>query len=177
MIYNFELTDCLNEIVLENDSKYLSEDDELQLYDMCIYLMSELIEENPTLITEANFEELFEENIHELVHSHFMDSLYYTEEAEEEIDELIEYSKNDFFKYIIPLRSYPSTLILEHPDVEKISREIDILRNKYQPAQRTKEWYMNRYNLITASNAYKIFESQATQNQLIYEKIQIFLNL
>ena len=170
MIYNFDLIDCLDEIIPENDTKYLSEDDELELYDMCIYLMSELIENNPTLITDPNFNELFEENIHELVHSHFMDSVYYTEDAEEEIDELIEYSKTDFFKYIIPPRSYPSTLILQLPNIEKMSQQIDILRNKHQPTQRTKEWYMNRYNLITASNAYKIFESQSTQNQLIYEK-------
>jgi hypothetical protein len=78
MIYNFDLIDCLDDIIPENDAKYLSEDDELELYDMCIYLMSELIDNNPTLITEPNFNELFEENINELVHLHFMDSVYYT---------------------------------------------------------------------------------------------------
>jgi putative phage-type endonuclease len=46
------------------------------------------------------------------------------------------------------------------------------LRNMPQPAQRTNEWYQFRHNLITASNAYKAFESQATKNQLIYEKCQ-----
>ena len=38
--------------------------------------------------------------------------------------------------------------------------------------QRTEEWYLFRHNLITASNAYKVFESQSTINQLIYEKCQ-----
>ena len=41
-----------------------------------------------------------------------------------------------------------------------------------QPAQRTPEWYAFRRNLITASNAYKAFESQSSRNQLIYEKCQ-----
>ena len=44
------------------------------------------------------------------------------------------------------------------------------MRNKPQPEQRTDEWYLVRHNLITASNAWKCFESQSNQNQIIYEK-------
>jgi putative phage-type endonuclease len=46
------------------------------------------------------------------------------------------------------------------------------LKSKPQPEQRTNEWYEFRHNLITASNAYKAFESDAMKNQLIYEKCQ-----
>ena len=46
-----------------------------------------------------------------------------------------------------------------------------------QPNQRTDEWYAFRNNLITASNAYKIFESNAQQNSLIYEKCNSNLSL
>ena len=137
---------------------------------MCSYLMYEFIQQHPTIITESNFEEIFDDNIDEIVHSHFIDSIYYTEDAEEEVDEMIEYCKNDFFKYIILPRSYSSSIILHEPNIEKITEQINILRSKPQPIQRTKEWYSDRYNLITASNAYKIFESQAMKNQLIYEK-------
>jgi putative phage-type endonuclease len=168
--YNFDLPDCLDEIVPDKNIKYLSEEDELELYEMCNYLMYEFIQQNPTIITEPNFEEIFDDNINEIVHSHFIDSIYYTEDAEEEVDEMIEYCKNDFFKYIILPRSYSSSIILHEPNIEKIKEQINILRSKPQPIQRTKEWYSDRYNLITASNAYKIFESQAMKNQLIYEK-------
>ena len=41
---------------------------------------------------------------------------------------------------------------------------------KTRISQRTTEWYQFRHKLITASNAYKAFESQAQKNQLIYEK-------
>lgn len=167
---DFNLIDCLDEIVPDENIKYLSEDDELELYEMCNHLMYEFIQHHPTIMSEPNFHELFDENIDEMVHLHFIDSIYYTDEAEEEIDEIIEHCKHDFFKYIIPPRSYPSSIILNHPIIHKISEQIDILRNKPQPTQRTPEWYANRYNLITASNAYKIFESQAMKNQLIYEK-------
>jgi putative phage-type endonuclease len=50
--------------------------------------------------------------------------------------------------------------------------KIEYLRTLPQPVQRTPEWYLFRHNLITASNAYKAFESQSTVNQLIYEKCQ-----
>ena len=168
--YNFDLPDCLDEIFSDKNIKYLSEEDELELYEMCSYLMYEFIQQHPTIITESNFEEIFDDNIDEIVHSHFIDYIYYTEDAEEEVDEMIEYCKNDFFKYIILPRSYSSSIILHEPNIEKITEQINILRSKPQPIQRTKEWYSDRYNLITASNAYKIFESQAMKNQLIYEK-------
>jgi putative phage-type endonuclease len=64
--------------------------------------------------------------------------------------------------------------MLETNDVELdvIEQKIQRLRDIPQPVQRTPEWYQFRWNLITASNAWKAFESQSTINQLIYEKCQ-----
>jgi putative phage-type endonuclease len=70
----------------------------------------------------------------------------------------------------MPPRSYSNTIILEDPHNNYITQQINVLRNKPQPIQRTKEWYEFRHNLITASNAYKAFENQKVKNQLIYEK-------
>ena len=47
---------------------------------------------------------------------------------------------------------------------------VNHIENKPQPDQRTKEWYEFRYNLITASNAWKALKSQAAINQLVVEK-------
>lgn len=175
--YDFNLPDCLEEIIPDENVKYLSDEDEVELYEMCIYLMYEFIQQNPTMITEPNFEEIFDDDINEIIHLHFIDSIHYTEDAEEEVNEIIQYCKNDFFEYIIPPRSYLSSIILHKPNIVQLTEKIDILRNKPQPAQRTSEWYSNRYNLITASNAYKIFESQAMKNQLIYEKCKPLASL
>lgn len=38
------------------------------------------------------------------------------------------------------------------------------------PAQRTPEWYLHRYNMLTASNLYKALGTESTKNSLIYEK-------
>lgn len=53
---------------------------------------------------------------------------------------------------------------------EKMKKKIEYLESVYQPEQRTDEWYQHRHGLITASSVWKVFGSQSTQNQLIYEK-------
>ena len=167
-----ELIDITEQIVPEEDPKFFNDEESLELYQMCIYLMDEFIKNHPKLISEPDFDEIFDENITELMHSHFDFDIFYTEEAEEEMEEIIEHTKNNFFNGYIPPRSYPESIILKEPDKDILTQQINILRNKPQPIQRTKEWYEFRHKLITASNAYKAFENQTTQNQLIYEKCQ-----
>jgi putative phage-type endonuclease len=63
-----------------------------------------------------------------------------------------------------------SKIELETDVIRKMTQKIKILREKPQPDQRTPEWYARRNNLITASAASKAFGSQASINQLVYEK-------
>ena len=172
MTENTDLLDITEQIIPEEDPRFFNDEESLEIYQTCIHLMEEFIADNPKIISEPDFDEIFDENIQELMHSHFDFDIFYTEESQEEMEEIIEHSKTDFFKDHMPPRSYPDTIILEEPDHEYIKEQLDILRNKPQPTQRTKEWYEFRHNLITASNAYKAFENQTTQNQLIYEKCQ-----
>jgi len=167
-----ELIDITENIIPEEDLKYFNDEESLELYQTCIHMMEEFIKENPKIITEPDFQEIFDENIEELMNSHFDFDIFYTEEAEEEMDEIIEKAKNDLFEDFIPPRSYPNTIILKEPNYKLISEKINRLKNKPQPEQRTPQWYQFRHNLITASNAYKAFENQTTKNQLIYEKCQ-----
>uniref|UniRef100_A0A6C0D6K6 YqaJ viral recombinase domain-containing protein n=1 Tax=viral metagenome TaxID=1070528 RepID=A0A6C0D6K6_9ZZZZ len=53
-----------------------------------------------------------------------------------------------------------------HTIAQKIGRLLSIS----QPEQRSKEWYEQRNNMITASNIYKLLGSKAQYNSLIYEK-------
>jgi hypothetical protein len=162
-----KLTNIIDEIEAEEDVQYFSEEDTLELYDNCIYLMEEFMKDNIKIITDPDFDDIFDENITEMMSALFEDDLFYNDDAEDELDEIILEAKTDFFKNYMPPRSYPDTRILGVPDYDYIEEQLNVLRNKPQPAQRTKEWYHFRHNLITASNAYKAFESQATQNQLI----------
>lgn len=53
-----------------------------------------------------------------------------------------------------------------------IVKNLELVREKdaSQPEQRTKEWYENRYNLLSASSIWKAIGTQKQQNSLIYEK-------
>lgn len=71
-------------------------------------------------------------------------------------------------KFGISIQSNKWTL----KDIPNLTSKIQYLKDLPQPQQRTEEWYKYRYNLITASNAYKALGSIASQNSLIYEKCQ-----
>lgn len=165
-----ELVDVTEILVPEEEPNFFNDEETLEIYETTMHIMEEFVNEHPTLITEPDFEDTFDENINELMHAHFDYDIFYTEDAEEEMEDIIEHAKNDFYNNIMPRRSYPSTLILKEPNVPQITKQLEYLRNKPQPLQRTNEWYEFRYNLITASNAYKAFENDTVQNQLIYEK-------
>jgi putative phage-type endonuclease len=165
-----ELTDILHTINSE-DIHYFNHDETIEIYDTCIHIMEEFIENNPKIISEPEFDDIFDENIYELMHSTFDYDIYYTDEAQEELEEIISYAREYFFKTYMPPRSYSESIILNNSlDYDYITKQIDYLHSKPQPVQRTKEWYNFRRNLITASNAYKAFENDTIKNQLIYEK-------
>ncbi len=171
-INDAELIDITDLIIPDEDTPYFNVDESMELYQTCLHLMEEFIRDNPTVITEPDFEDMFNENISELMHAHFELDIFYNDDAEDEMEDIIEHAKQEFFNYFIPPRSYPDTIILNDVNIGFVDNQLVILRNKPQPVQRTKEWYEFRHGLITASNAFKAFESQTVQNQLIYEKCQ-----
>ena len=82
-------------------------------------------------------------------------------------------SNNIIYKYFIPVRSYPTSFIRVQQNENKknnLDRKISMLKNIPQPEQRTEEWYKFRHTTLTASSIWKIFYSESSQNQLIYEK-------
>ena len=78
-------------------------------------------------------------------------------------------------KFVVPPREYPGSFIrVEQSDRLKarIAAKIEDLKSIPQPEQRTRAWYKFRHETLTASNIWKIFGSESTQNQLIYSKCQ-----
>ena len=171
-----ELDNIIDEIKADDNVKFFNEESALELYNTCLYLMEEFIRNNPKLITDPDFDDIFEDNIEELMFAQFEDDIFFNNDAEDELEDIILEANIDFFKEFMPIRSYEDARILLKPDYDYIGEQLTVLRGKPQPAQRTPEWYQFRHNLITASNAYKAFDSQATKNQLIYEKCQPLTN-
>ena len=87
------------------------------------------------------------------------------------IQELYNDISERFYEEIAPFRASVGPVGCASSVVsEMMTQKIQTLREKPQPDQRTPEWYARRNNLITASAASKAFGSQASVNQLIYEK-------
>lgn len=76
----------------------------------------------------------------------------------------------------IPKRSYPDSHSVGEIDYKHITQIISTLSNRYQPAQRTPEWYEYRHSMMTASNIYKALGSDALINSLIFDKCKPFDN-
>jgi putative phage-type endonuclease len=83
------------------------------------------------------------------------------------------------FKFYIPRRSYDKTYIIKDScnqsinltiNFNKIRNQLNYLKNIVQAEQRSDEWYIFRRSTLTASNIYKIFQSDYSQSQLIIEK-------
>ena len=74
-----------------------------------------------------------------------------------------------FMKHGCP-RSYEESVVLSPPIDNIITKQLTKIKNKYQPEQRTVDWYTFRWDGLTASNLWKIFDTQSSINSLIYSK-------
>ena len=126
-----------------------------------LHLCYDYIDLNPTSISDPNFEENMINDIFDLL----------SNIDEEYIDDLLDISLPIFYDCLYPNRS-EDNICFQQTDLQKKETQFKLERinNIIQPQQKTPEWYYIRQNLITASNAYKIFESTCQQNSLIYEK-------
>ena len=129
---NYEMIDVTDSIIPEENQKYFNDEESIELYNTCIHLMEEFITDNPTLVSEPDFEDIFDENIQDLMHSHFDLDIFYTDDVEDEMEDIIEHAKKHIYTYFMPPRSYPDTIILDDPDIDFINEQIDVLRKKPQ---------------------------------------------
>ena len=176
-----ELLNILDLLEFEDEPSIVDEKNALDLVESALYLMEDYMNENPTAISEPDFEENLLDDIKEIFYIQFEEEILNSEYVEDDINELLEYAFSIFITTFYPERSL-NTEEITVVQSEKYNRnkiiqdKIEHIKKKPQPEQRTEEWYSFRHNLITASNAYKAFESQNTINQLIYEKCQPLKN-
>jgi len=171
------LEDIMDTLVFEDEPNIFNEEYSIELIETALHLMEEFMEENPTVISEPNFHDLLLEEIKDLFYTqmeyHILDSDY----IEDDMNDLLEDAFNIYITTFHPERSLEhnedeGVLEIYKEETNIIEKKIQRLRDIPQPVQRTPEWYQFRWNLITASNAWKAFETQNTINQLIYEKCQ-----
>ena len=190
MMYELEeLKDDIDYLIFEEEPYIFTEEYAVEFVETALHLMDQYIQDEPHIISEPNFHNiLFEEikNIFSIQFEPYIETIYNWEEVEDDINELLEEAFVIFITIFHPDKLNQEILNQEILNQENkynneelilIEEKIQKLREIPQPIQRTPEWYEFRWNLITASNAWKAFENQTIKNQLIYEKCQPIKNV
>ena len=175
-----ELQDISEELVFEDEPTIFDENVSLELVESALYLMDDYMIENPTAITEPDFEVSFLEDIKDIFYIQLEEDILKSDFIEDDLNDILEDAFQIYMTTFCTERSSMNNI--QNPQkssnidvcdkIKLIQDKITTLKNKPQPVQRTDAWYEFRHNLITASNAFKVFDSQSTINQLIYEKCQ-----
>ena len=150
---------------LSNLFDQFGEEDMLLVIEDMLRHLDAYVCENPLAFSAPDFHDV----VHDVLHEYF-EGLDFGANLDLEADALCRFCEAIYFKWVVPPRECDGTFIRKPPNVAIIDAKLAHIRGKPQPDQRTSEWYRFRHNLLTASNAWKAFESPACRNQLIYEK-------
>jgi putative phage-type endonuclease len=154
----------------------LSEEDILEITQNIYDKMVEYMEENIITISSPNFYNNMTQTISESVFNEWisLDICAEDDEYYEEIHDFVAQILDSYLdSFTIPRREKSFSIDVQNTvDIDSITKQIDILRNVPQPAQKTKEWYEFRNGLISASNLWKVFGTESQRNSLIFEKCQ-----
>jgi len=184
--------DTISEITLDTDieSEYYSDDfddddtisiteDEIIDLTSTIYdMISQYLNENILLLSSEKFYINMIMYITEILYTDITinlddDCLEVDNTVFEELKEFVEQTVDIFLDICeIPRRSqlHDNNHKLSRVKCNEMNLKITELQNIIQPEQKTEEWYKFRYNLITASNLWKVFGTNSQVNSLIYEK-------
>ena len=116
---------------------------------------------------EKDFENSVKEGVYSQILEIYKEQISY---LELNLDDTIEECVYLYFTKNNCPRSYEETIVISPPINNQISAQLIKIENTYQPDQRTDEWYHFRWDGLTASNLWKIFDSPASLNSLIYSK-------
>ena len=147
----------------------LSQEEEGALHETTMLLIDDYMKDNMLTMSSPKF------------HNNLFDELYQfllsqvehinSDELEDQLLDIVNCSITNYFMTFVPIRSYPNTFARKHSvKKEKMKNKLQHLRDLPQPPQRTTEWYEFRYNLLTASTAWKGLDTKSSINSLIYEK-------
>jgi hypothetical protein len=151
--------------------------DELSSIEEDIYeTMDEYMKNEIITISSPNFYKKFIEDISLFYYEHWLDCNICDEDDYEEIEEIVQQLSEIYFDVCnIPMRSMfnTSNTITNEGDLDNIDtimNKLKELKSIPQAKQKSIEWNNVRNNLLTASNIWKVFSSEAQRNSLIYEK-------
>lgn len=166
-----DLSDSIETLIFEDEPTIFTDDYAVDFVEAALQLMGEYVELHPQCIFDPDFHDTLLEETKDLLYIQMEDHINADNgyDIEDDMDDILDDALTIFLSTF-----YPDKLRAINTDEEicDIEQKIQRLRDTPQPVQRTPEWYQFRWNLITASNAWKAFDTQSSINQLIYEKCQ-----
>ena len=168
-----ELEDITDTLIFEDEPSILTHEHAVDMLETALHLMDEYMNENPNAMADPDFHENLLEEIKDIFYIQMEEHILSSDYVEDDLNDILDVAFDIYISTFHVERSHFDTTVIDKKDEHNlIADKIQGLKNIPQPVQRTSEWYIFRWNLITASNAWKAFESQSTMNQLIYEKCQ-----
>jgi len=173
---SIESIETINNNNIELNNPELSSDDLSNMEEDIFETMEEYMINEIITISSPNFYKKFIEDISMMYYEYWLDCGICDEDDYEEIEEIMQQLSEIYFDICdIPLRSMFNTSnnlinVINQQDIDLITQKLAELKAIPQAKQKTAEWNNVRNNLLTASNIWKVFSSQAQQNSLIYEK-------
>jgi putative phage-type endonuclease len=154
---------------------------EYTIYLIDMYMNDEigsLIHENFDDQLEASVTGVLKEHIRHLYHIRKINIdgetenrfVLYDDAIVDVCERFLDIAYNIYYTVITPKRSYIGNAIRRKPDIIGMTEKLQRVRDKYQPEQRSEDWYKYRHEFLTASSIGKVFGTPCSQNQLIVEK-------
>lgn len=160
------LIDITDTIVVE---PLISNEDKTQLIEVASDLFLSLVEEQPLLASSPYYHDILINSVSDLLSIQIADII--PADLDEVIEDIVVAASRITFAHFAPRRSYFCTKVRVRPDATRIAQRLSFLESVPQAAQRTPEWYQQRYNTLTASSAWQaLSKSQSSVNRLIYNK-------
>tara|TARA_R110002074_G_scaffold34256_3_gene94484 strand:- start:1306 stop:2589 length:1284 start_codon:yes stop_codon:yes gene_type:complete len=153
---------------------YLLKENVLTLIETNIFVLVNFIKNNSLIFMQNNYDKIIDEYLLSILQSQLF-SLINIENKNlilYDCNQIIIFVKNLFNQFILPKRSYNTSFCRIKLNNKFLDKHLEYLTNVYQPVQRSDEWYKFRHTTLTASNIWKIFKSESSRNELIYEKCQ-----
>lgn len=178
------MSDCEIETNTESSSLPFSEKDHEELTETIHHLMEEYMIDSVLNMSKPNFTQVLVEEIAHVLYQQLEDAELITTCDYLSFRDFVDSVVQDWFFHnnaSCPERTNPHTPTNTLVDtfgqdegfaLKYLTEKLKIVYEKdaNNPQQRTPEWYLHRYNMLTASNMYKALGSDSLKNSLIYEK-------
>lgn len=175
----------LYEIVPSPSPGLIPIENETEIAESIHDLLEDYIKDEVIHMSKENFMTQLNDDIAHVLFQNLTDAGVCSPDEYTAIHSLVCEETHDWFlhrtNYDCPLRccAHSSVNILVNEFGQDEEFAISYLKDKLvqirekdaeNPAQRTPEWYLRRYNMLTASNLWQAFNTDAQKNRLIYEK-------